>query len=112
MWHIALPIADTALAAKLKSQLEVSSDAGLVRATGEFWSESRFAWGKWPDARCGESAACSKELLERARQGVRRRYCFADALAPRCKREDKKPRHVSGSLLYSPCFRCPLPAMM
>ena len=69
MWHMALPFAGPALAAKLKKELETSSDAGLVSATGELLMEESASLGEngqTPEVVKG--AAFGKQLLERSRQ--------------------------------------------
>jgi hypothetical protein len=69
-WHMALPFAGPALAAKLKKELETSSDAGLVGATGELLVEEPASLGENGQApEAMRSAAFGKQLLERARQG-------------------------------------------
>lgn len=70
MWHMALPFAGPDLAAKLKKELETSSDAGLMDATGVLLMEEAAALGesRWtPEV--VKSAAFGKQLLEGARQG-------------------------------------------
>jgi hypothetical protein len=70
MWHMALPFAGPALAAKLKKELETSSDAGLVSATGELLMEEPASLGEnGQTPEVVKSAAFGKQLLERARQG-------------------------------------------
>ena len=67
---MALPFAGPALAAKLKTELETSSDAGLVGATGELLMEGPASLGEngqTPEVL--KSAAFGKQLVERARQG-------------------------------------------
>jgi hypothetical protein len=69
MWHMRLPFADPELAAKLKSELETSSDAALVGVTGELLVEQLALLSdqdKTPDA--VKSGNFGKQLLERARR--------------------------------------------
>ena len=70
MWHMTLPFAGPALAAKLKKELETSSDVGLVGATGELLMEESASLGEngqTPEVVKGP--AFGKQLLERSRQG-------------------------------------------
>jgi hypothetical protein len=70
MWHMALPFAGPALAAKLKRELETSSDAGLVGAASELLMEEPASLGEnGQTPEVVKSAAFGKQLLERARQG-------------------------------------------
>jgi len=69
LWHLRLPFAGTALAPKFKSEIETSTDVGLVLATGELLVEESAALGEYgrsPDL--VKSAAFGRQLLERVRQ--------------------------------------------
>lgn len=66
LWRMPLPTAGADLAAKLKRELETSSDAGLIRATGELLIDEPAALGgngQIPEV--VKSAAFGKQLLER-----------------------------------------------
>jgi hypothetical protein len=67
MWRMRLPGAGPELAEQLKSELETSSDADLVRVTGELLVEQLAVLGdQMPDVVKG--ADFGKQLLERARR--------------------------------------------
>jgi hypothetical protein len=68
MWQMQLPFAGPDLAKKLKSELETSSDAALVGATGELLVEQLAVLRKQDQtAEIVKSAAFGQQLLERAR---------------------------------------------
>ena len=70
IWHMRLPFAGAALAPKLKSELESSTDEELVLATGELLVEESAALGEngqSPDS--VKSAAFGRQLLDRVRRG-------------------------------------------
>jgi hypothetical protein len=69
IWWMRLPVAGPQLAEKLKSELEISSDAALVGVTGELLVEQLAVQNEQdqtPDLVKG--AAFGKQLLERARR--------------------------------------------